>query len=180
MPALPQSSESPVRKGSAQGRWWLVGMGLFLACAGLLFTWVLWRAHTRAEETRSWVETPCRIVGSVVSSERPSPNSNMSYQAEVRYLYEFAGQSRTGTRVKRVDGATTHEDRARSVVEAYPVGSAMVCFVNPAVPDEAVLKRGSRGALYSIWFPLLFVVGGLGMALNAVQGPPQKTGGKLD
>jgi hypothetical protein len=167
------SAAKPVHKGSAQGRWWLVGMGLFLAMAGMLFTWVLWRAFTRAEETRSWVETPCRIVGSLVRSERPSPNSNMSHRAEVRYVYEFGGQNRTGSRVKRVDGATTHEERAQAVVAAYPVGMQTVCYVNPAQPAEAVLKQGSRGALYSIWFPLLFVVGGLGVAVNALRASHQ-------
>ncbi len=155
-------------------------MGLFLAGAGMLFTWVLWRAYTRAEETRAWVETPCRIVGSVVRSERPSPNSNMSHRAEVRYVYELAGQGHTGTRVKRVDGATTHEERAQAVVATYPVGRQTVCFVNPNAPEEAVLKRGSRGALYSIWFPLLFVVGGLGVAINALRRPRQNAGGRLD
>jgi len=55
-----------------------------------------------------------------------------------------------------------------------------VCFVNPTAPDEAVLKRGSRGALFSIWFPLLFVVGGLGVAINALRAPRQKAGGRLD
>jgi hypothetical protein len=104
----------------------------------------------------------------------------MSHRAEVRYVYELAGQGHTGTRVKRVDGATTHEERAQAVVATYPVGRQTVCFVNPNAPEEAVLKRGSRGALYSIWFPLLFVVGGLGVAINALRRPRQNAGGRLD
>ena len=144
-------------------------MGLFLAVAGMLFTWVLWRAYSRAEETRSWTETPCTIVGSALRSERPSPNSNIAHRADIRYVYTFGGQNFTGTRVKRVDGATTHEERAQDVVAAYTVGSATVCYVNPADPTQAILKHGTRAALYSIWFPLLFVVGGLGMAWNALR-----------
>jgi hypothetical protein len=41
--------------------------------------------------------------------------------------------------------------------------------VNPALPAEAVLEHASRAALYSIWFPLLFVVGGLGMLRGALK-----------
>ncbi len=144
-------------------------MGLFLAAAGLLFTWVLWRAYSRAEETRSWIETPCVILSSRVVSERPSPNSNLSHQVELRYQYEYGGETRAGSRVKRVDGATAHEERARAVVAEYPPGTRTVCYVNPEQPTEVILKRGSRGALYSIWFPLLFVAGGAGMVWNALR-----------
>jgi hypothetical protein len=44
-----------------------------------------------------------------------------------------------------------------------------VCYVNPSDPTIAILKHGTRAALYSIWFPLLFVVGGLGIAWTAIR-----------
>ncbi len=169
MPDKTLSSPSTISDNPAAGRRWLAAMGVFLALAGLLFTWVLWRAYTRAAETRSWAETPCVIVGSRVVSERPTPNSNMAHRAEIRYAYEFGGQSRTGTRVKRVEGATAHEERARAVVADYPPGARTVCHVNPDNPEEAILRHGSRAALYSIWFPLLFVAGGIGMTWNALR-----------
>lgn len=168
-PKVKSGRPLPDARESSAGRGWLAGMGLFLAAAGLLFTWVLWRAYTRAEETRSWVETPCVILSSRVVSERPTPNSNLAHRAELRYEYDYGGQTRTGSRVKRVEGATAHEERAQAVAAAYPAGARTVCYVNPAQPDEAILKRGSRGALYSIWFPLLFVVGGAGMVWNALR-----------
>lgn len=144
-------------------------MGVFLALAGLLFTWVLWRAFSLAEATRSWHETPCVIVASSVQSQRPSPNSNIAHRALIRYSYEFQGQKHTSSRIKRVDSATSHEHLARGTVAAYPVGLQTVCYVNPEDPTQALLKRGSRGALYSIWFPILFVVGGLGITWNALR-----------
>jgi len=169
MSTLSASDPSPSQAKGAAGRWWLVAMGLFLALAGMTFTWVLWRAYSRAQETRAWTETPCTVIASAVRSERPSPNANMAHRAEIKYLYEIDGQMRTGTRIKRVDGATTHEERAQDVVATYAVGTQTVCYVNPADPTQTVLKQGSRAALYSIWFPLLFVVGGLGMAWNALR-----------
>lgn len=151
------------------GRLWLAAIGLFLAMAGAVFTWVLWTAWQRAEETRGWMATPCRVVSSRIVSERPSPNSNIEHRAEVKYRYSFNGKSMTGSRIRRVDAATGHEEVARKRVEAFPVGRETTCFVNPAQPEEVVLQHGSRAALYSIWFPLLFVVGGLGMAWGALR-----------
>jgi hypothetical protein len=43
-----------------------------------------------------------------------------------------------------------------------------MAFVNPAQPDFAVLKPDTKAAGYSIWFPLLFVVGGLGIVVRAI------------
>ncbi len=144
-------------------------MGLFLACAGLLFTWVLWSAWQRAEETRRWAPTPCRIISAQLNSDRPTPSSNPAFKAEIQYAYTFAGSSKTGSHIKRVDSASQHEENARQKLEEYPVGLETTCYVNPEQPDQAILIHDSRAPLYSIWFPLLFVVGGLGMAWNAVK-----------
>ena len=160
------SSAPPV---SFSGRLWLASIGLVLAAGGLLFTWVLWTAWQRAEETRRWLPAPCRILSARVSSERPTPNSNPAYRAEIRYRYQHQGQAYTGSRIKRVDAASQHEDRVRQKLEAYPVGRDSTCYVNPAQPAEAVLQHDTRAPLYSIWFPILFVVGGLGMAWNALR-----------
>lgn len=150
------------------GRLWLAALGMSLALAGMLFTWVLWTAWQRAEETRRWTPTPCLIVSSRLEKERPTPNSNLVFKPKVRYTYAFAGQKLTSTRIKRVDIASQHEDVARKKIEPYRVGTEMTCFVNPAQPDFSVLKHDTRAALYSIWFPLLFVFGGLRMAWGAV------------
>jgi hypothetical protein len=43
-------------------------------------------------------------------------------------------------------------------------------YVNPADVNFAMLKPDSKAAGYSIWFPMLFVIGGLGIALRAISG----------
>lgn len=144
-------------------------MGLFLALAGIVFTWVLYTAWQRAEETRRWVPTSCRITSSRLARQQPTPNSNTAYTAEVRYTYTFAGTSLTGSLIKRVNSPSQHEDVARKKLESYPVGTELTCYVNPTKPDQAILKHDSRAPLYSIWFPGLFVVGGLGMVWNALR-----------
>ncbi|MDZ4288523.1 MAG: DUF3592 domain-containing protein [Prosthecobacter sp.] len=151
------------------GRYWLASMGLFLALAGAAFTYGLWGAWQKAEETRHWVATPCRIVSSRIVSARPSPQSNIEHRVELRYRFDFGGQSLFGSHIKRVEGPTAHKAEATKKLEAYPVGLETTCWVNPADPQQTVLKHSGRGALYSIWFPILFVIGGLGMAWNALR-----------
>jgi hypothetical protein len=146
-------------------------MGVVLALAGAGFTWGLWVAWQKAEETRRWKPTPCRIISAQLLSERPTPSSNVQHRVDLRYRYDFAGKSYTGTRIRRVEGPTVHESEARKKLESYPVGHETTCWVNPAQPDQAVLRHSSRAALYTLWFPLLFVAGGIGMTWNALRPP---------
>lgn len=145
-------------------------MGLFLALAGLLFTVVLWRSYQRAMETRAWIETPCRIVSSVVLSEHPTPHSPMAYRLGLQYEYEFKGERHIGTKVKRVEGESPHKDTIEALADEYPAGKKTTCFVNPTQPAEAILQHATKAALYTIWFPLLFVFGGGMMAWRALRG----------
>ena len=130
----------------------------------------MWLSYETAQITRRWTPVSCRIVSSRVVSERPTPNSAHAHRVEVRYEYEITSVKHTGTRLRRVEAAPTqHLDKAREKQLNYPPGSAQTCFVNPAAPEEAVLEHASRAALYSIWFPLLFVIGGLGMLRGALR-----------
>lgn len=149
-------------------------MGVFLIIAGSFFAWRMWLSYEKAQITRGWTQVSCRVVSSRIVSERPTPNSDPAHRAELRYEYEIDGVKHTGMRIRQVEAAPTqHLDKAREKQQAYPPGSTQKCFVNPASPDEAVLEHASRAALYSIWFPLLFVVGGLGMLRGALRRTPR-------
>jgi len=154
---------------SSAGRLWLAFLGFTLAFAGAVFTWVLWTAWQRAEEARRWTPTPCLVTVSRLEKELPTPNSNPVFRPIVHYTFTWEGKPMTGTHVKRVDGPSQHEEMARQKIEAYPVGSEQTCYVNPAQPTMTVLKHDTRAALYSIWFPLLFVAGGLRMAWGTLR-----------
>ena len=155
---------------SQSGRWWLCTMGMFLIVAGAFFAWRMWLSYETAQITRNWSEVPCRILSSRIVSERPTPHSDPAHRVEVRYQYEFNGATHAGTRIRKVESAPSlHLDDVRQKQQQYPTGSQQVCFVNPTAPDEAVLQHASRAALYSIWFPLLFVLGGCGMLRGALK-----------
>ena len=81
----------------------------------------------------------------------------------------MGGVAHTGTHVRRVEGGSSHKEAAQEKLEAYPEGKAVTCYVNPEDPAFAILEHSTRAALYSLWFPLLFVVGGAGMILSALR-----------
>ncbi len=148
-------------------------MGLFLIVAGSFFAWRMWLSYEKAQITRTWPQVPCRILSSRIVSERPTPHSDPAHRVEVRYEYELNGVKHSSTRIRQVESAPTlHLDDARQKQQLYPTGTTQACWVNPAAPDEAVLQHGSRAALYSIWFPLLFVLGGFGMLRGALRRAP--------
>jgi hypothetical protein len=144
-------------------------LGLALVVMGAAFTFVLWRSWQRAEETRSWTPVEAVVISSQVLTERPTPHSPPKFTADVRYRYTHDGRTFTGTRIRRVDGPSSHKAQAEAVVAENRAGRAVTCFVNPSQPDFAILEHSSRAALYSIWFPLLFVAGGAGMVWAALR-----------
>ena len=147
---------------------WGLALGAAVAAAGGVFCYLLTVAYQRAMETRGWTETPCEIFASSVREFRPTPHSPMNYEAAVQYSYFFDGKQFEGRRVRRGDGAGGNRAKAEKVVAAFPVGPA-TCWVDPADPEGAVLDHTSKAALYSIWFPGLFVVGGIGIMVAAVR-----------
>ena len=44
----------------------------------------------------------------------------------------------------------------KEYIEDYAVGTETTCFVDPDAPERAVLKKDSKAALYTLWFPCLF------------------------
>jgi hypothetical protein len=147
-------------------------MGLTLIVMGSVATLYLWGSWKRAEETRTWKPVEAIVIASQVLTDRPSPHSPLKFTADVHYRYTVDGKTHTSTRIKRVDGPSSHKNKTEEVVARYPLGKPVTCYVNPAQPDFAILEHDSRAALYSIWFPLLFVAGGAGMVVSALRGKP--------
>ena len=43
----------------------------------------------------------------------------------------------------------------------FPVGSRVLAFVNPNDPTEVLIEHETKAPGYSIWFPALFLLGGV-------------------
>lgn len=152
------------------GRWFLVFTGLSLVLIGGVFVWLMGRSFLRAQEMRSWPEVECVILASDLDERRHDENSPLEYRLNVVFGYEWAGEARTGDRLS-LRGSPWSSKRVLSEQRAaeYPVGATSTCRVNPADPGLAVLKPDSLGPGYSIWFPSLFVIGGLVMCYRALR-----------
>lgn len=124
--------------------------------------------YLRVAPTYEWAEVPCRITRSAVVAYHPVPNVPARYRLEVAYEYTFDGRSFEGTRFHSRERMTNSREKAESWQQAYPADSGSVCYVNPENPQEALLRRDSRAMLYTIWFPGLFLVGGLVMTWRAL------------
>ena len=100
---------------------------------------------------------------------RSSPNSPRKYRVVVCYEYAVSGKTFISDHIKRVDGAKGDREEAEALREEFAPGQQITCFVNPKDASFAILRHDTRAALYTIWFPLLFVVGGLRMAWGALR-----------
>jgi hypothetical protein len=175
----PESSTVRVRsdaQASARGRRVpsLVGglvIGGTLAAMGGLFVYaLLGMGFAKVLDADTWQETPCTILKSEVKTERPTPHSpGLSHELEIEYEYTFAGSQYRSTRFRRMAMRSAHLKEVEAIAERYPVRSQAVCFVDPKSPSEAVLKKDTRSVAYTVWFPGLFVIGGVGIMLASVR-----------
>lgn len=161
---------APAPKRSLAGRLYLAGIGISLALAGGVFFWLMWRSFDRARHMQHWPEVKCVILASEVEERRIDPNGPPEFRVNISYGYEFAGEPRTGDHLTwRGNPWTSKPDVLDDRQNAFPVGTSTTCRVDPQNPDFSVLKPDSKAPGYSIWFPALFVVGGLGIAVRALK-----------
>jgi Protein of unknown function (DUF3592) len=147
---------------------YLTFIGLLLALAGGLFTALMWRSFERAVDEKHWPEVPCVVLRSEVEVRQVDPNSPEEKRFSVLYGYLWEGKSYESDRLKlRSNPWSGDIDRITPYLRKYPVGAKVTCRVSPQDPKEAVLELESRAPGYSIWFPLLFVVGGIGIIIGA-------------
>ncbi|MBK1789707.1 DUF3592 domain-containing protein [Persicirhabdus sediminis] len=159
---------SESKQSSLGGRIFLFFLGVALAAMGGFFTYMLWHSFQLAKETRQWPEVECVIVQSRVE-ERLVPGSPMEYRARVFFDYELDGQSYLGEKISRRGARwTKSKERVEAVLADYPLGSVQPCWVDNANPNIAVLRHDTKAGGYSMWFPGLFFVGGLGIMVASV------------
>lgn len=166
----PPSNRQPLPTDRA-GNWYLAFLGLSLALIGGVFVWLMARSYLRAREMRSWPEVACVILTSELEERRHDTNSPLEFRHDLSFGYQWQDQPRTGDHLTlRGNPWSSKRKLMESRLKEYPVGATTTCRVDPENPDFAVLKPDSLAPGYSIWFPALFVIGGLGIAVRAVVG----------
>ena len=156
-------------KEGAAGSFYLIGIGLLLAFSGAVFTWLLGASFERAKEMDEWKETPCYILEAEIRERRIGPEVPTDYRFGVLFGYDFDGEAYSSEDYDLRGNAWVKDaQRISGLIVKYPAGSQQTCWVNPKDPKMAVLKKETKAPGYSIWFPILFLVGGLGVVVKAV------------
>jgi len=151
------------------GRVFLFALGLLLAAIGGLFVWVMAASALRAKATRNWPQVPCVILVSEIEERLHDPQSPVEYRHHVVFGYEWESARLTSEQVSlRGSAWSSKRDVVFERSMRYVAGDDGRCYVNPADPTFAILEPDSLAPLYSIWFPGVFVLGGLVMAFRAV------------
>jgi len=141
-----------------------LGLSLFFLSfftLGSLFEVLLIRQFGQTIGQRFWKKTPCTILGSEIQ-ERDANEEPFAFT--VRYQYTYAGRSYTGSRYRRSDWTSGSYSETQRLVQKYPAGLSVFCYVNPKDPGLAVLRRDSLALGLMIPFPLIFVLIGAGGA----------------
>lgn len=149
-------------------RVYLTIIGLMLALVGGLFTWLMWQSFARARAIDSWPQVPCVILESEIDERQVDPNRPIEYRFRVLYSYEWEGEEYRSERYRlRGSSWSSRRDEPEMLIDQYPAASVQVCRMDPEFPATAVLVGESKAPGYSIWFPAIFVVGGLGVVVGA-------------
>ncbi len=172
-----EDRSQPANAATTSARLFKLGIGLFLVVSGLAVTALLFIPWRRARETHQWTETPCVIEESYSREVQSGDLANTTHRVFIRYRYDFGGTGYAGTKWRRIVYAgeedenlsrkTPHASEAKALVEKYPAGRTTTCWVNPSSPTEAVLEHQSTASIYTLWWPMLFAVGGAGIAWSA-------------
>lgn len=169
MPELsPPSSvkRRQAKRASVGARVLLTGFASVLVITGAFATWMLWHAYQRASEKYQWTPTPCTILKSEIREQKENLNAPTEWLPVVEYTYLIDNESYRGNKIRIVDGPSKDKAQAEEVLAKYRPGQSGTCFVNPAHPEQALLQLETKASIYTLWFPLLFVVGGIGMILH--------------
>lgn len=154
------------------GRIFLLVLGLLLAAIGGLFVWMMAASALRAKQTRDWPQVPCVILESEVRERLHDPQSPVEYRHHVAFGYEWEGGRHVSERASlRGNPWSSKREVVLERAARLNPGDETLCFVNPDDPGFAILNPDTMAPLYSIWFPGVFVLGGLVMAARAARMP---------
>jgi hypothetical protein len=137
---------------------------------GVLFGWLLLRSYQNASATRDWADTEAVVLHSMVE-QRQIKGSPIEYRLKLLYGYEYEGASFTSDKISpRGSKWSKDENAVAELAKNYSEQSVQTAWVNPSDPSIAILTHDTKAAGYTIWFPVLFIVAGIGMIWGVFRG----------
>jgi len=162
------------------GKAYLFGIGLLIFLAGGVFFGLMWRSYERGREMAGWPQADALVMVSEIEERQIGPEVARDYRFKVLFGYEAQGRALTSSLwTLRGTPWSSAPERAEALAARYPVGSRVTCIYDPRQPQVAVLKAETKAVGYAIWFPGIFVVGGLGIMLRVVLGGRRRQGARF-
>ncbi|MEO0413444.1 MAG: DUF3592 domain-containing protein [Verrucomicrobiota bacterium] len=138
----------------------LIGLIFLLTGLGIFYPTGILRIK-QSIEISNWVETPCEIVWSrVVRKDSSDSDSGPSYREDIFYKYEYEGDVHHNSRYTLMRIGTGSSKRKNKIIKQYPRRSQHLCFVNPEIPEQAILNPKAKGWIWFMAFPLVFILVG--------------------
>lgn len=149
------------------GRLFLALIGVMLITVGGVFSWLMIRSYQNASESRQWAQTDALVLRSVID-ERIFKGSPREFRLNVLYGYQYEGKEYTSDTISpRGAKWTKKADEVTALAKQYATNSSHTAWVNPEQPEEAILEHDTKAAGYTVWFPVVIIIGGVGMFWGA-------------
>ena len=124
-------------------------------------TWMLWSVSSTLYDSwrmGDWVQVEATLMSG--GYETHSGDDSYTYEAYAEYHYTYQGRRFTADRVGISSGADNigkyQQEIGRNLQRAHANGDAILVWVNPDDPSQAIIDRGVRWGL--IGFKMIFVV----------------------
>ncbi|MFD0893119.1 DUF3592 domain-containing protein [Luteolibacter ambystomatis] len=146
--------------GSPKGR--LLGIafcGVFATGGLAMIGGMIIPAVTKKTVSSGWVETPAEVVWSRIVEH--GSGEDRSTKPDIFYRYTFAGREYHSNRYD-LGGGFNGDSAKHDLVRSHPVGTTLLCYVNPRKPWQAIVDRNLKGSVAMFLFPIPFTLVGVG------------------
>ncbi len=137
---------------------WNHWIALALLGAAVWATQIRLKRRRSIREMAGWRQVPGRIVQHDIiatSGTDSEGRGETHYEPKLGYDYEVDGVRHSGTRVSLDGESFGSRAKAQAYLDARPVGSEVMVYVNPANASDAILSVKAGG---DWWVPSFFLV----------------------
>ncbi|WP_294506461.1 DUF3592 domain-containing protein [uncultured Victivallis sp.] len=144
----------------------VLSLGFVFLTAGMVALWYLTLSPVLFHfSSGRWVETPATVISCELASRRDSGRAASTFRIAISYEYLYDGRAYVGDRYDAFQSrlfSNIDVDGMQEIVRRHPVGSRIICRVNPDEPSQALVDRSLPGTYYLFaWFPLAVIAGGV-------------------
>jgi hypothetical protein len=163
----PESISSKAKSTKASPIAIIIFFSIFAAVGlGILFPLAI-SPFRKLQAAKNWIETPCTILWSRVASH--DSDDGTTYSVDIFYEYEFNSQKHRSNKYHFSSDSSSGRGAKAAVVKKYPRRSAQTCYIDPLLPERAVINRDLNSIGFWFLIPLVFLLVGLGGMFSGIQ-----------